>query len=280
MYQRRLATLLSVALLSAGCTVIRQGEVGVKRTLGQLDDAILNAGPKAFNPLVTRVIKVPVQTRNMEVKLSLPSKEGLNVSAEISILYRVEPEMAPDIVENIGLDYEEVAILSVFRSAAADVSSRYLARDMYTSGRLEIEHEIANTMRSLLSERGFDIEAVLLKSISLPPNLFRAIESKLEAEQQVQEMEFVLEREKLEATRRRIEAEGIRDAENLLAEGIAQQRRIEAEGIRDANDLVSSGINDDFIRWQTIEAFRQLSSSENTKVIVTDSDSPLMLDSE
>ncbi|MEL6341849.1 MAG: prohibitin family protein [Myxococcota bacterium] len=275
---RRLVAVLSVVLFSAGCTVVRPGEVGVKRTLGRLDDRIIPSGPRVFNPLVTRVIKVPIQTRNMEVNLSLPSKEGLNISAEISILYRVKPEMAPDIVETIGLNYERVAIMSVFRSAAADVSSRYLARDMYTSGRLEIEHEIADTMRNLLGSRGFDIEAVLLKSISLPNNLFRAIESKLEAEQQVQQMAFVLEQEKLEAARLRIEAEGIRDANALRAEGVAEQRRIEAQGIRDANELIGGGIDEDLIRWQTIEAFRELSTSSNTKVIITDSESPLMID--
>jgi len=253
---RRARSLLSVALLAAGCTVVRQGEVGVKSTLGRLDEVIIPAGPQAYNPLVTRIIKIPTQTRNMEIKLSLPSKEGLNISAEISILYRVQPDMAAHVVENIGLDYEQVAIMSVFRSAAADVSSRYLARDMYTNGRLEIEHEIADTMRDILDERGFEIEAVLLKSIALPPNLFRAIEAKLEAEQAAQRMEFILEQETLEAAR----------------------RRIEAEGIRDANNIISEGISPEIIRWQTLEAFRELSASDNTKIIVTDSHSPLMLD--
>ena len=249
---------LVLALLLPGCTIIRQGEVGVKRTLGRLDMAPIPAGPQLYNPVVTRVIKVPVQSSNMEVRLSLPSKEGLNIEAEISILYRVRPEMAPTVVETIGMDYESVAILSVFRSAAADVSARYLARDMYTSGRVDIEHEIADTMRTLLYDRGFEIEAVLLKSIDLPPNLFRAIEAKLEAEQEAQRMEFVLQQERLEADRRRIEAEGIQAANRILAEGIT----------------------DDLIRWQTVEAFRLLSTSPNTKVIITSGEAPLLLDTE
>lgn len=248
--------LLALSLLASGCTVVRQGQVGVKRTLGRLDDQIITAGPRPFNPLITRIIKVSVQTRNMEVKLSLPSKEGLNISAEISILYRVQADQAAEVIEQIGMDYEQVAILSVFRSAAADVTSRYLARDMYTSGRLTIEQEIADRMRELLAPRGFNIEAVLLKSISLPPNLFRAIEAKLEAEQEAQRMEFVLEQERLEA----------------------QRRLIEAEGIRDANSVITEGINDDLLRWQSIEAFRELSQSPNTKVIITDGDTPMMLD--
>jgi prohibitin 1 len=250
--------LLLSAMLLTSCTVVRQGQVGVKRTLGRLDEEIITAGPKAYNPFVTRIIKIPTQTRNMEVQLSLPSKEGLNISAEISILYRVQPQMAPHVIENIGMDYEQVAILSVFRSAAADVSSRYLARDMYTNGRLTIEHEIADTMRNHLDARGFEIEAVLLKSITLPPNLFRAIEAKLEAEQEVQQMEFILEQEALEA----------------------QRRRIEAEGLRDANNIVSQSITDDLIRWQTIEVFRELSNSPNTKIIITDSETPMMLDTQ
>ena len=255
---RLLLLTLTAALIAVapGCTVIRQGEVGVKRTLGRLSPTYIPAGPEGFNPFVTRIIKVPTQTANLEVRLSLPSKEGLNVEAQISILYRVRPDMAPSIVENIGLEYERVAILSVFRSAAADVSARYEARDMYTSGRADIEHAIAERMRELLYDRGFEVEAVLLKSIDLPPNLFRAIEAKLEAEQDAQRMEFILQQETLEAERRRIEAEGIQQANLILAEGITE----------------------DLIRWQTIEAFRLLSTSPNTKVIITSGEAPLLLD--
>ncbi|MEL6345843.1 MAG: prohibitin family protein [Myxococcota bacterium] len=247
---------LAGVLWLSGCTIVRQGEVGVRRTLGRLDDATINAGPRIYNPFITRIIKVETQTRNLEITLSLPSKEGLNVSTQISILYRVRPEMAPVVVEELGLDYERIAILSVFRSAAADVSAQYLARDMYTNGRGEIEHAIAERMQELLFDRGFEIEAVLLKSIDLPPNLFRAIEAKLEAEQEAQRMEFVLQQEQLEASR----------------------RQIEAEGIRESNKILSEGITEDLIRWQTIEAFRMLSTSPNAKIIITDGNSPILLE--
>lgn len=242
--------------LTTGCTVVRQGQVGVKRTLGRLSDKPISAGPRVYNPFITRIIKVQTQTENIEIRLSLPSREGLNIDAQISILYNVRPEMAPQIVDQIGLDYERVAILSVFRSAAADVSARYLARDMYTNGRVEIEQEIAKRMQELLHDRGFAIEAVLLKSIDLPPNLFRAIEAKLEAEQEAQRLEFVLQQEKLEASR----------------------KRIEAEGVRDANQILGEGITDDLIRFQTLEAFRLLATSPNAKVIITNGDSPMLLD--
>ena len=138
-----------------------------------------------------------VRTVNIEIASRLPSKEGLPVESVISILYHIKPEAAADVLENIGEDYEQVVISSVFRSAAADVCSQFFAKDMHTAKRAEIEAKIQERMSSLLSERGFDIEAVLMKTIKLPTGLARAVEEKLEAEQDAQRMEFVLQRERL-----------------------------------------------------------------------------------
>ncbi|OWY26178.1 prohibitin family protein [Sphingobacteriales bacterium UPWRP_1] len=246
--------LLSVLLFS-GCSVIRQGEVGVKRTLGKLKDKEINPGVAVFNPFTSRIIKVPTRTVNLEVKLSLPSKEGLNIKSEISILYNVNSTKASNIIESIGPNYEEVVILSVFRSSAADVCSRFYAKDMHTAERGTIEREIAAHMSKLLNEKGFIIEAVLLKSIQLPPALATAIEDKLAAEQVAQRMEFELQRERLEAERKIIEAQGVRDAQKILSEGLSEQ----------------------IIKLRSIEAFKELSTSPNTKVIVTDGKTPLLI---
>jgi regulator of protease activity HflC (stomatin/prohibitin superfamily) len=242
-------------LLSAGCTVVRQGEVGVKRKLGKLNDKTIEPGAVVYNPLLTRIIKLPVRTVNLEITSNLPSKEGLNVGATISILYRIRPVNAPGIIENIGTDYEEVVITSVFRSAAADVCSRFFAKDMHTAQRGVIEREITRQMSDLLSDRGFEIEAVLLKTIQLPQGLARAVEEKLEAEQDAQRMEFLLQREELEAKRKLVEAQGIRDAQRVISEGL----------------------NQEILQWQTIEAFKKLSESPNSKVIITNGNAPLLM---
>jgi prohibitin 1 len=244
-----------VALVSS-CTVVRQGEVGVKQKMGKLSKQTLEAGAVIYNPFITKVIKVPVRTVNIEITSNLPSKEGLNVGAIISILYSIKPEMASKIIENIGPDYEEVLIKSVFRSASADVCSRFFAKDMHTAKRSTIEQEVAERMSSLLNARGFTIDAVLLKTIQLPAGLARAVEEKLEAEQVAQQMEFLLQRERLEAQRKVVEAEGIRDAQKVLSEGL----------------------NPQILQWQSIQAFKELAKSNNAKVIITDGNIPLYME--
>ncbi len=247
---------LVVVLIMSSCAVVRQGEVGVKRKLGVLDPNIIEPGARMYNPLTTTVIKLPIRTVNVEIQSKLPLKEGLNVQSVISILYHIKQESAADIIENIGTNYERVVIRSVFRSASADVCSRFFAKDMHTSKRAEIEEEIRGRMQSLLSSRGFEIEAVLLKTIQLPNGLALAVEDKLEAEQEAQRMEFVLQRERMEAQRRKVEAEGIRDAQKILQEGI----------------------NPQIIQWQSIEAFKELAKSPGSRVIITDGDAPFLID--
>lgn len=247
---------LGALVVGAGCAVVQQGEVGVKRRFGVLEEKPRDPGLVFVNPLTTRVVKVPVRTINREVLLSLPSQEGLNITSEISILYRVKPEMAREVLANIGEDYENVVILSVFRSAAADVTARFMAKDMYTNERAAIEEEIASLMRKNLESRGFVIESVLLKSITLPDGLSRAIEAKLEADQEAQRMQFVLLREEQEAERKRIEAEGVRTSQRIIGENITPL----------------------LLQWKSIEAFRALASSPNAKIIVTDGQAPLLVD--
>jgi prohibitin 1 len=254
----RFTLILSTVLLLSSCAIVRQGEIGVKRKLGKLTQTTIKPGAVGFNPFTSRVIKMPIRTMNMEITTNLPSKEGLNVSAVISILYRIQPDRAPWIIENIGLGNESNVISSVFRSSAADVCSRFFAKDMHSAQRAAIEKEITTQMSGLLNPRGFDIEAVLLKNIQLPANLYRAVEEKLEAEQHAQRMEFLLQREKLEAQRKMIEAQGIRDAQKIIAEGLSKP----------------------VIEWQSIEAFRELAKSTNAKILVTDGKTPMLINTD
>lgn len=248
--------MLSVIMMS--CSVVRQGEVGMKRKLGRLNKNVIQPGAVSYNPFITKVIKMPIRTMNMEITSNLPSKEGLNVAAVISILYRIEPAKAPYIVENIGVGNEQNVISSVFRSTAADVCSRFFAKDMHSAQRANIEKEIATQMSELLVPRGFLIEAVLLKNIQLPAGLARAVEEKLEAEQDAQRMEFLLDREKREAQRKLIEAQGIRDAQKIISEGLSRN----------------------IIDWQSIEALRELAKSNNSKIVITDGKSPLIVNAD
>lgn len=251
---KKVFALIALAMLSS-CVVVNPGYVGVKSTLGKLKPKVYRPGIVPLNPFVSRVVVVPTRTVNLEVRLNLPSKEGLNVLSEISILYHIRSKEAPNVIQTVGERYEDVMILSVFRSAAADVCSRYMAKDMHSGQRAVIERAIQEHMDSLLDDRGFVIESVLLKSISLPSGLYDAIESKLEAEQIAQRMEFELEQERLEAKRKTIEAQGVRDAQKVLAEGLS----------------------DEIIKWRSLEVLEKLSSSPNAKLIITDGNAPVLI---
>jgi regulator of protease activity HflC (stomatin/prohibitin superfamily) len=244
-----------IAAILTSCAVIRPGDVGMKQRFGKLKGKTKTQGLMFYNPLTSMVVRVPIRTINKEIKLNLPSKEGLNVRAEISILYHIEQEKVKDIISSVGRGYEKTLILSTFRSASADVCARFFAKDMHSGKRGEIEKEIKEQMSILLKDRGFDIEAVLLKSITLPAGLYSAIESKLQAEQQAQQMKFVLQYQKQEAERKRIEAEGIRDAQLIIKEGIS-----------DGN-----------IQWQSLQVLKEIATSPNAKLILTDGKTPVLI---
>lgn len=247
-----------MSLIISSCGVVNPGEVGVRQKFGKLKGGIKTQGLVLFNPLITQLVLIPTRTVNKEVALNLPSKEGLNVAAEISILYHVKEKSVIDIINDVGVNYERTLILSTFRSASADVCAKFYAKDMHSGKRAQIETEIKNQMTDLLEDRGFVIESILLKSIKLPRGLYSAIESKLEAEQQAQQMEFVLQRETKEAQRKRIEAEGIRDAQNIIKEGITESN----------------------IEWRSLEVLRELSSSTNAKIIITDGKTPVLINND
>lgn len=250
--------ILSIVLLFSSCAVIRPGEAGVKQTLGKFSDKVITAGTLVYNPLISKVLKESTQTNNIKLILSLPSKEGLSVNSEISILYRLEQQKIPSVLENLGQGYESI-ITSVFRSASSDVCAKFYAKDMHSGMRAKIEEEIKIKMEENLKKQadGIELIAVLMKSIQLPNGLANSIERKLQAEQDAMRMEFILQQSRLEADRKIIEAEGERDAQKILSEGLTQE----------------------IIQIRSIEAFRELSKSANSKVIITDGKTPLLIQS-
>jgi prohibitin 1 len=248
--------LIGTVLATTNCTVVRQGEFGVKRKFGKFSDEVYTSGLRPFNPFSTRIIKISSQTENIEVSLNIPSQEGLTIQSEVSILYRVIKKEAPTLLRNVGREYEETIILPVFRSAVADVTSRYFAKDMHSGNRAGIEAAIRDLMMVTLKDKGILVENVLLKSIALPKNLTKAIEDKLEAEQQAQRMEFTLQHERQEAERKRIQAAGERDANKIIAEGLTPE----------------------VLQFKALEAWLKLSASPNAKVIMSNGTMPLVMD--
>lgn len=256
--EKKIVFVLLLAMIATAftqCTVIREGEVGVKRKLGTYNNKAYTSGLKFYNPLIATIERVSTQTNNIEVRITIPSKEGLSILSDISILYRIQAKKAPEVLRQIGVEYEANIILPIFRSAIADVTSRFLAKDMHSGERSTIEEAIKKQMMINLKDRGIEIEAVLMKSIKLPQSLAMAIERKLAAEQAAQRMEFVLQEEASEAKRKKIEAEGVRDAQIIVAQGLSPV----------------------ILRFKAIEAFMELAKSQNAKVIITDGDIPMFM---
>ncbi|KAB2813963.1 prohibitin family protein [Phaeocystidibacter luteus] len=251
---RLLPVILLLGIMLQSCAVVRPGEAAVKQTLGKLDNRVYVEQPVWYFPFTTRVIKTSIQTNNLELSLNIPSKEGLSINSTISILYRIDSENVPQVIRTLGLEYESI-VANVFRSASADVCAQYFAKDMHSGMRSEIEQQIKERMNATLYEQGLIIEAVLMKNIQLPPGLASSIERKLQAEQDAMRMEFVLQEERQEAKRKIIEAEGTRDAQQILSEGLTPQ----------------------ILELRRIEAFLELSNSNNAKVIITDDESSVLI---
>jgi prohibitin 1 len=272
---KRALSVVAVGVFLSSCAVLQPGQVAVKQRFGKLSENTKSQGIMFYNPFVSRVIRVPTRTINREITMNLPSKEGLTIASDVSILYRIQASKVTDVIREIGLNYDQI-ITSVFRSAAADICSQFFAKDMHSGERRVIESQIADLMNERLGIKGFVIEAVLLKSITLPRGLTQAIEQKLEAEQDAMRMQFILDQQRREAERQVIAANAKREVAVIDAEAKAQVIRIEAEAQQKANELLNSSLTSSVLRMKQIEAMLSLATSPNTKTIFMDPKNPFM----
>lgn len=237
--------LLAVFLFFKCVVIVPAGSVGVKDFFGKVSDEVLDAGFHLVNPLYT-IHKMSVRTEELKETANVPSREGLVVGLEVSLLFSLQKDKAPQVFRTLGPEYVDVVLEPSLRSVVRGVTASYDAKALYTAEREHIANEIMSHLVPVLAERGVLAERVLLRSISLPPILGGAIEKKLEAEQQSEQMKFVLQKESQEAER----------------------KRIEAKGISDFQDIVSRNLNDNLLRWKGIQATEKLATSANSKVVV------------
>lgn len=226
-------------------TVIPAGHVGVIDFFGVVSDNTLRPGINIINPLAN-VIKFDARTQELKEVMDVPSKEGLSVQLELSLLYSLNVENANKIYKSVGEDYVEKILVPQFRSVVRGVTASYDARALYTAERTVLAKMMETDLTNLVKPRGINIEAAPLRRILLPAGLTASIEEKLKSEQESQRMQFILQRETQEAER----------------------KRIEAKGIADFQDIVARGISDQLLKWKGIEATEKLASSNNTKIVV------------
>jgi len=213
---------LIVALTALGCVVVEDGEVGVKKSFGTIDDEPVMQGVSIVVPVVRQIEKWDVKLQEVKERANVPSSEGLIVGLDTSLLFQIEPEEAPEIRQTVGPDYRGQLITPYFRNAVRDVVSGYPVRKMYSAeGRKEIAQKIHAFLRENLEPRGIRIVDVLLRDVQLPDKFKESIEAKLTAEQKVQKKEFELQQAEKDAQIEVARARGAAEAQKIIRETLS-----------------------------------------------------------
>jgi prohibitin 1 len=239
------SVLLLALAVSCAVRTIPTGHVGVVTLFGAITHEQLPEGFHLVNPL-KRVAELSVRTQESKEHAEVPSSEGLIITLEASLLYRLDPARASEVYQTIGPSYEEVMVTPNFRSVMRAVTSSNTAAALYSEGRDEVATQMTEQLKRSMEPRGIIVESVLLRDIGLPATLKQAIEAKQQAEQDAQRMQFVLQKETQEAERKRLEAQGVADFQRIVSQGLSQQ----------------------LLEWKGIEATEKLVSSPNAKIVV------------
>ncbi len=237
--------ILAVILLLSSTTSVPTGNVGVLTLFGRVTGETLNEGIHLINPLKA-VQKLSVQTQSIKESANVPSNEGLILALDTSLLFRLDKSMAAQVYQSIGDNYAEKIVEPTLRAAIRASTSAHTANALYTNARELVQHQIQEELTAQLAPRGVIVENVLLRDVQLPAMLKGSIEAKQQAEQDALRMSFILQKEKQEAERKRIEAQGIADFQRIVAQGISTQ----------------------LLEWKGIEATEKLAASTNAKVVI------------
>jgi regulator of protease activity HflC (stomatin/prohibitin superfamily) len=250
--------IMLIGLLSSGVKQIDTGEVGVQSLFGNVNQGILSSGLNIVNPLAqVQTFDTKTQNYTMSVikdegnkdgddAIRVLTADGLEVIIDLTVLYRVIPTEAPKILREIGLDYNEKIVRPITRTKIRDNAVYYDAVSLYSTKRDEFQNRIFKSIEKDLRLRGLLLEQLLVRNINLPTSVKQTIESKINAEQEAQKMQFVLQKEKQEAERKRVEAQGIADYQKIL----------------------STGLSDKQLQYEMILAQKEIATSPNAKVII------------
>jgi regulator of protease activity HflC (stomatin/prohibitin superfamily) len=259
---------MAFGILTACVKQIDAGEVGVQKLFGRVEDRVLESGLNLVNPFVD-VTGMNVQTQNYTMSgihnegkqagddaIRILSTDGLELTIDLTVLYRVNKTEAPRIIREIGTKIEEVIVRPVTRTKIRDNAVYYTAIDLYSTKREEFQSRIFKDIDTIFKQRGLTLEQLLIRNIALPESVKEAIEKKINAEQDAQKMQYVLQKEKQEAERKRVEAQGIADYQRIL----------------------STGLSDKMLQYEQIKAQKELALSTNAKVIIMNGKSaPIMI---
>ncbi len=245
-------------ILFKGIIQIEAGTVGVKKLFGQIQEEVVSEGLNFVNPLMD-ITRFDVKTQNYTMSgandegarstgddaIRVLSADGLEVVIDLTVLYSIIPNQAPKLLREVGIDYRNVIVRPVTRTAIRDNAVYYNAVDLFSTKRDEFQNRIFNNIKKDFEKRGLSLEQLLVRNITLPASVKATIESKINAEQEAQKMQFVLQKEQQEAER----------------------KRVEAQGIADYQKIINSTLTDKQLQYETIKAMQELVKSPNSKII-------------
>lgn len=265
---------IGLLLIAAGvvlsCFVqIDAGQVGVQKLFGNVQANVLNSGLNFVNPLVT-VERLDVRTQNYTMSgmndeghktgddaIRVLTADGLEVTIDLTVLYRVMPQEAPRLYRETGSNYEDKIVRPISRTRIRDNAVYYDAVALYSTKRDEFQNRIFRGIETDFKSRGLMLENLLVRNITLPANVKATIEQKIQAEQEAQKMQFILAKERQEADRKRVEAQGISDYQRIISESLSERQ----------------------LQYEQIKAMKELAASQNAKIIMMGSKgAPVILD--
>lgn len=260
--------MIALGILTSCIVQIEAGEIGIQTIFGKVENTILNSGLHFINPLV-KVNALDVRTQNYTMSgvhnegdksgddaIRVLTSDGLEVIIDLTVLYRVQANEAPRLLRQTGLDFKDKIVRPVTRTKIRDNSVYYTAIDLFGVKRDEFQTRIYKTIEDDFKKRGLELEQLLVRNITLPNRVKAAIEEKINAEQEAQKMFFVLQKEKQEAERKRVEAQGIADYQRII----------------------NTGLTSNQLQYEQIKAMKEIATSANAKVIIMGSKTPVIID--
>jgi regulator of protease activity HflC (stomatin/prohibitin superfamily) len=250
--------IILIGVITSCIVQIDAGQVGVQKLFGKVQTRILQSGLNFVNPLVD-VIKMDIKTKNYTMSgvhdegdkagddaIRVLTADGLEVTIDLSVLYRVVPGEAPRLLAQTGEDFEDKIVRPLTRTRIRDNAVYYDAVALYSTKRDEFQQRIFKNIEEDFKKRGLLLENLLVRNITLPASVKATIEQKINAEQDAQKMQFVLQKEKQEAERKRVEAQGIADYQRIISESLTDRQ----------------------LQYESIKANLELSKSANAKIII------------
>lgn len=257
-----------LGFLTSAFVTIEAGQIGVKKLFGKVQRDVLPSGLHVVNPLY-EVERMDVRTQNYTMSgvqdegkqvgddaIRVLTADGLEVTIDLTVLYRLIPGEAPRMVRETGTDYRDKIVRPISRTRIRDNAVYYEAISLYSTKRDEFQGRIFSAIENDFKRRGLLLENLLVRNITLPASVKGAIEQKIQAEQEAQKMQFVLQKERQEAERKRVEAQGISDYQRIINESLTERQ----------------------LRYEQIKAMKEIAESQNAKVIMMGGNTPVILD--